>query len=136
MHKVGDKASFSKTFSQVEIEAFAKISGDTNPLHLDPDFASAAMFGRPIAHGFLVGSLISAILGKQLPGPGTIYLSQQLNFKKPVFPNEEITATVEVIEMKPAKVGTIYTLSTKCWNQIGEIVLEGLAVVMQPLESN
>lgn len=128
--QVGDKHEVHKVITLEDIKDFARLSMDENPLHLDPEFAKQSIFGKCIAHGFLVASLISAVIGKQLPGPGSIYLSQQINFQKPVFPDDEITAVVEVIHIRRDK--GIYTLKTHCHNQRGEIVLNGEAVVMRP----
>ena len=128
--KVGDTSELSKVITYADIKEFARLSKDENPLHLDPEFAKQSLFGKRIAHGFLVASLISAVIGKQLPGPGSIYLSQQINFQKPVFPDDEITAVVEVTHVRQDK--GIYTLKTHCQNQKGEIVLHGEAVVMRP----
>jgi 3-hydroxybutyryl-CoA dehydratase len=127
---VGQKASLSKQFAREDILAFADASGDHNPLHLDEVYARHTRFGKPIAHGMLVAGLISAVLGTQLPGPGTIYLHQELNFKHPVFAGDTITAVVEVIRIREGK--PIITLSTQCLNQEGIVVIEGKATVLFP----
>ncbi len=124
----GDTASISKVFTQSDIEAFATASGDNNPIHLDETYAAATPFGRRIAHGMLVAGLISAVLGTRLPGPGTIYLEQDLKFKAPVYAGDEITATVEVLGIREGK--PIITLATRCTNQDGKVVIEGQAVVL------
>jgi acyl dehydratase len=126
--QIGDTASMTKIFTEADIVAFAHASGDHNPVHLDEEFAAGAMFGKRIAHGMLVAGLISAILGTQLPGPGTIYLNQTIKFKAPVFIGDEITATAEVINIREGK--PIVTLATTCRNQAGNVVIEGEAVVM------
>jgi acyl dehydratase len=128
--QVGDKHELRKVITLDDIRDFANLSLDKNPLHVDPEFAKHSIFGRQIAHGFLVGSLISAVIGSHLPGPGTIYLGQQINFRRPVFPGEEITASVEVVNIRRDK--GIYTLKTLCRNQSGETVLDGEATVMLP----
>lgn len=125
--KVGDKASRTKAFSPEEVTRFATMSTDTNPIHLDEDFAAASVFGGRIVHGMLVASLFSGILGAELPGEGTIYLGQTLNFKAPVPIGEKVTATVEVTHIRPDK--PIVTLRTVCTNAAGEIVIDGEAVV-------
>ncbi|KZZ61246.1 MaoC family dehydratase, partial [Oleiphilus sp. HI0123] len=108
--------------------AFAELSLDFNPVHLDADYAAKTPFGKQIVHGMLVSSLFSGLLGKHLPGEGTIYLGQDLKFKKPIFINQEVTATVEIINIRNDK--PIITLSTLCVNDQGETVIEGEAVVM------
>ncbi len=125
---VGATASWSKTITSADVQAFATLSGDDNPLHVDEAFARNTRFGRPIVHGMLVASLISAVLGRQLPGPGTIYLSQSLEFLRPVYPGDTITATVEVVRVREDK--PVVTLITRCTNQNGEEVVRGEAVVL------
>jgi acyl dehydratase len=123
---VGDKAQLSRVVSRQDVEAFANLSGDTNPLHLDDCVAAGFVFRKPIAHGMLVASQVSAVLGTRLPGPGSLYLSQNLNFAGAVFLGDEITAEVEVTE---ARGKGVYALATRCRNQAGELVLDGQAVV-------
>lgn len=130
MAKVGDTASLKKRIGAEDVRVFAEITGDANPIHLDEEFARTSLFKKPIAHGMLVAGLLSAVIGKQLPGEGSIYLSQTLSFKKPVYIGDEITAIVEVLRVREDK--GIYTLSTRCLNQADEIVLDGEAVVMHP----
>lgn len=126
--KIGDSASISKTISDADVRAFADTVGDTNPLHLDDEFAKSTRFGRRIAHGFLGAALISAVLGTRLPGKGTIYLSQSLQFKKPIYPGQTITARVTVKEVREDK--PIVTLQTECLNELDETVITGEAVVL------
>ena len=126
--KIGDKASRSLTIDDDTIRAFAEVTGDTNPVHLDDEYAAGTRFGRRIAHGMIAAGLISATLANDLPGPGTVYLSQTLKFKLPVYPGDTVTATVEVLSVRPDK--PIVTLSTVCTNQIDKVVLEGEAVVL------
>lgn len=102
--KVGDKASISKTFGPKEVAAFAELSEDRNPLHLDAAFAAKTRFGRPIVHGALFSSLISALLGSTLPGEGTIFVSNSTQFKAPLPVGDAVTATVEVKDINLAKV--------------------------------
>jgi len=124
----GDKASRTQTISDELIRSFAKLTGDTNPVHLDDTYAAGTRFGRRIAHGMIAAGLISAVLANDLPGPGTVYLSQTLQFKAPVYPGDTITTTVEVKSVRPDK--PIVTLSTVCSNQENKVVLEGEAVVL------
>src|SRR5690349_24827648 len=126
--KPGDKASRTQTISDEMVRAFAALTGDANPVHLDDAYAAGTRFGRRIAHGMIAAGLISATLANELPGPGTVYLSQTLQFKAPVYPDETITATVEVKSVRPDK--PIVTLRTVCTNQDDEVVLEGEAVVL------
>ena len=126
--KPGDKASRTQTVSDEMVRAFAALTGDANPVHLDDAYAAGTRFGRRIAHGMIAAGLISATLANDLPGPGTVYLSQTLQFKAPVYPDETITATVEVKSVRPDK--PIVTLSTVCTNQDDKVVLEGEAVVL------
>jgi 3-hydroxybutyryl-CoA dehydratase len=128
--KVGATASFQKTISESDVYQFAGITGDLNPAHINAVEAKQSMFKDRVAHGILLGGLISAVLGMQLPGPGTIYLGQTLIFKKPVFFGDTIKATVKIIEIKQEK--NIVILDTVCQNQNNEQVLEGQATVMPP----
>jgi len=125
---VGQRATFSKTITEADIKAFAELSGDKNPLHLDDTFARRSRFGRPVAHGVLVAGVISAVLGNVLPGPGAIYVSQTLKFLRPVFPGDTVTATVEVTAYREDK--GIVTLQTTCTNQAGHPVVDGEAVLL------
>lgn len=127
---VGQAAEFTKTFSPADIYAFAAASGDRNPVHLEASYAETTVFGARIAHGLLVAGLISAVLGNTLPGPGTIYLGQELKFKAPVYIGDTVTAKVEVVGLRTEK--RIATLSTNCYNQDGKVVIEGEAVVLYP----
>ena len=126
--KPGDQASRSTTITDEMIRAFAELTGDANPVHLDDNYAAGTRFGRRIAHGMIAAGLISATLANELPGPGTVYLSQTLQFKAPVYPGDTITTSVEVQSVRPDK--PIATLRTVCRNQQDAIVLEGEAVVL------
>lgn len=126
--QTGDTVSRSLTIGDDTIRAFADVTGDTNPIHLDDDYAAGTKFGRRIAHGMIAAGLISATIANDLPGPGTVYLSQTLKFKLPVYPGDTVTATIEVLTVRPDK--PIVTLSTVCTNQEDQIVLEGEAVVL------
>jgi len=124
---VGQSASLKKVFSSDDVKAFAELSLDKNPIHLDEAYAEQSLFGKRIVHGFFVGSLISAVFGTVLPGEGAIYLHQEMNFRKPVYHGEEITATVTVTNIKKEK--SILYFDTKCENGRGEIVIDGNAVL-------
>jgi len=126
--QLGEQASFSKTVTETDVTTFAGLIGDFNPLHVDAEYARQSRFGRRIAHGMLAGGLISAALGNSLPGPGAIYLSQQLEFLAPVYIGDTITAVVEVIAWRSDK--RIITLKTDCHNQHDKQVVTGKAVLM------
>ena len=130
MLKIGDSAFMTKTFSDEDVRSFAEISGDKNPVHLDDEFASSTQFKRRLVHGMLTASLISAVMGTELPGPGSIYLSQSINFRAPVYIGDTITATVTVIKIRESK--KIVTLETVCKNQSDMVVLEGEADLLVP----
>lgn len=126
---LGQTASFRKTVTEADVVLFAGITGDHNPVHTDEEYARTTPFGRRIAHGLLTSSLVSTVLGNQLPGPGTIYLSQSLRFMAPVFIGDTVTASVEVTALDPLKQRV--TLATRC--RVGErTVLEGEALVTAP----
>jgi len=132
MLTVGARAQRSKTFTEDDVRGFAAVSGDENPIHLDADYAAGTPFGRRIVHGMLTASLISAALANDLPGRGTVYLSQTLKFTAPVFLGDTITATVEVTGLRATRRGAIVTLSARCTNAEGTLVIEGEAVVLAP----
>lgn len=118
---IGMAASLTKTYEEWDLLTFAAVTGDINPAHVDETFAQESIFQGKVAHGLLTASLISAVLGTRLPGPGTIYLSQDLKFRRPVRIGDTITATVEVTELIPEK--NLARLKTTCTNQTGELVL-------------
>lgn len=125
----GMSASVSRTVSEADILMFAGVSGDTNPVHLDQEFAASTMFGGRIAHGMLSAGLISAVFGTRLPGPGCIYLSQNLKFKAPVKIGDTVVARVTVKELKSEKRRAVF--STVC--TVGEtVVLDGEAELLVP----
>jgi 3-hydroxybutyryl-CoA dehydratase len=126
--QVGDTAAQTKTITDADIHTFADLVGDHNPVHLDDDYARNTRFGRRIAHGMLSASLISAVLANQLPGEGTVYLSQTLQFVAPVFPGDTVTARVTVTKVREDK--GIVTLATLCTNQRDEPLIKGEAVVL------
>ena len=126
---LGQSAEISHTVTDADIRAFAAVSGDNNPVHLDEAYAAATPFKTRIAHGMLSAGYISAVLGTRLPGPGAIYISQSMNFKRPVRIGDEVItrATVAAIDAERARV----TLTTVC-EVAGKPVVEGEAVVMVP----
>ena len=124
---IGQTASLKKVFKSDEVMAFADMSLDKNPIHIDENYAEHGMFGKRIVHGFLVGSLISAVFGTKLPGEGAIYLHQEMNFRKPVFHGDEIKATVTVTNVKRDK--SILYFDTKCENERRDVVIDGKAVL-------
>lgn len=130
---VGETASLERRVTENDIELFALVSGDVNPAHLDAEFAAKDIFGKPVAHGMWTASLVSAVLGTTLPGPGCIYLGQTIAFTKPVFPGDTVTATVTVLEKQDRK--RLVRLETVCTNQDGDTVLKGEATVIAPKDS-
>ncbi|MEW9612434.1 bifunctional enoyl-CoA hydratase/phosphate acetyltransferase [Shinella sp. S4-D37] len=129
----GDTDSIVRLVGHDDIDLFAAVSGDQNPAHLDAAFAKTGLFGHVVAHGMWTAALISAVLGTRLPGPGTIYLGQELHFLKPVAPGDTITATVTVKEKRPQR--HVVLLDTVCTNREGEVVLKGTATVIAPERS-
>ncbi|MDD3186453.1 MAG: MaoC family dehydratase [Anaerostipes sp.] len=127
---IGDYATISKTVTETDVYLFAGITGDLNPAHTNEEDAKNGMFGERIAHGMLSAGFISAVLGMKLPGPGTIYLGQELKFTKPVKFHDTITATCTVSEMIEEK--NIVKIETICTNQHGEVVVKGMATAMPP----
>lgn len=126
---IGDRAGFTKTVSAEDINVFAEITGDVNPVHVDEEYAAKSMFKKRIAHGMLSASFISTVLGTDLPGANTIYLSQEVKFLGPVFIGDTLTAEVEVIEKRDDK--RILILHTSVKNQEGKTVVDGQARVMK-----
>ena len=126
---VGDSASLTRTLTKDDIDAFAILSGDVNPAHLDEAYARETPFQKVIAHGMWGGTLISTLLGTKLPGPGTIYVGQSLRFMRPVNLGDILTVTVTVKEKKPKN---MVTLSCESTNQQGKVVITGEAEIMAP----
>lgn len=126
--KIGDTASITRTISDADIHAFADVTGDRNPVHLDDEFARQTRFGRRIAHGMLTASLISSVIANKLPGQGSVYLGQTLKFVAPVFPDDTITARVTVTDVREDK--PVVKLETLCVNQRDETVIKGEATVL------
>jgi 3-hydroxybutyryl-CoA dehydratase len=126
---VGQSASFAKTITEADILLFAAVSGDTNPVHIDAEYAARTPFRERISHGMLSASLISTVLGTKLPGPGTVYLGQSLKFRAPVKLGATVTAVAEVVALDAEKKRA--TLRTTC-SVGGKAVIEGEALVMVP----
>lgn len=129
--QIGDSAEFTKTVTEGDVYLYAGVTGDLNPAHVNQVASEKTMFKGRIAHGMLTAGFISAVLGTQLPGPGTIYMGQELSFLKPVHFGDTITAKCEVSEIIKDKIVKLKTTAT---NQNGELVLDGVATVMPPRE--
>lgn len=127
--EVGQKASFGKTITETDIYNYAGICGDFNPVHVNKKEAEKSIFGRQVAHGMLVSSFISTVLGMYLPGPGTIYMGQNLKFLAPVYVGDTVTAEVEIVEI--SEKGNAKLL-TNIMNQEGKVVISGEAYVKLP----
>jgi 3-hydroxybutyryl-CoA dehydratase len=127
---LGDSAFIEKTVSESDVYLYAGITCDFNPAHINEPEAAKGRFGRRVAHGMLSAGFISAVLGTQLPGPGTIYLGQELKFTAPVYIGDTVRAVVTVEEIKVEK--NLVRLKTTCVNQDGKTVVEGTATVMAP----
>lgn len=125
---VGASASLDKTITEQDIELFGQVSLDRNPVHFDDAYALGTRFGGRIAHGMISAGLISAVIGTQVPGPGSIYLSQSLKFRAPVRIGDTVTATVTVTAVREDK--PIVTLETVAKNQAGEVLVTGEAVIL------
>ncbi len=127
---IGQREEMTKTISDSDVVLFAQITGDINPVHLDGSYAQKSIFKRRVVHGMLTASLISAVLGTKLPGHGSVYLGQRLNFKKPVFIGDTVTTIVEVLEKNETK--RLLKLLTLCKNQNGDVVIDGEAMIYLP----
>jgi len=126
--KIGDKFSTTKQITDEVVRAFAELSGDFNPIHLDEEFAKTTRFGKRIAHGMISGALISAVLGYQLREMSVVYLSQTMKFTAPVFIDDTVTATATVTNIREDK--PIVTIECVCTNQNGETVVKGEGAIM------
>ena len=129
---IGQSAEYSKAVTEADIQMFAAVSGDVNPLHLDPEFAAGTRFGERIAHGMLTASFISAALAMELPGPGCIFMEQSLKFRLPVKIGDVITVKLTVTDMQARR--KTLTLDCKAYNQHDKLVLTGTSVVIAPEE--
>ena len=130
--KIGESATLTRTLTKQDIQLFATVTGDMNPAHLDESYAKTDIFHQIVGHGMWTASMFSVLLGMQLPGPGTLYLSQTLKFLKPVHLGDTITASVKVLKKDDAH--KHITFQTLCANEKGEHVLEGEALVLAPPE--
>lgn len=128
--KIGMSYEMKRAFSQEEVSLFAELSYDTNPIHLNAEYAKKSMFGRLIVPGFMTGSLFSAIIGTKFPGEGSIYLSQTMSFRSPVFIGQTVVATVRVKELYLEKHRVL--LDTLCKDETGKTLIEGVALVKVP----
>jgi 3-hydroxybutyryl-CoA dehydratase len=132
--QIGQKSSVKHIFSQEDVNSFAKLCGDNNPLHIDPEFGKQTMFGGTIVHGIFVSALFSTIFGRSLTG--SIYVSQSLNFKRPVHVGKPVTAVIEVQNVEPRKKGDVITCSTVVKLEDGSVAVEGVAKVLLPSNKN
>ncbi|MDA9893975.1 MaoC family dehydratase [bacterium] len=128
--KKGTKSEYKKTFSDEEVLLFSKIIGDNNPIHVDSKYAAKSIFGKKIIHGVLINGMVSKIFGTQYPGKGSIYLTQNSKFLKPVFVGEEITARVILSEFDKKRNRGVFI--TECFNTNNEMVFEGNATILFP----
>ncbi len=131
---IGEKASFSKTVLEKDIEMFGEITNDYNPAHFDEEYASKTIFKKRISHGMLIGSLFSNVLGMNLPGPGSIYISQTLRFRRPVYIGDTITAEVTVKDIDKEKNRVLF--DCVAYNQSKEAVIIGEAMMMPPIKDD
>jgi 3-hydroxybutyryl-CoA dehydratase len=131
--EVGQTAEVVKHVAERDLELFAEVSLDTNPMHMDDEYAAGTRFGQRIAHGMLSAGLISAVLGTKLPGPGAIYVSQSLEFKAPVYIGDELIAKATVTELGEKR---RVTLATEVSKADGTVVTEGVALLILPKETD
>ncbi len=127
--KVGSFVECKKKFSLEDVKLFAELSNDKNPIHLNAEFAAATQFGKPMVHGIFVASIFSSLIANELPGPGSIYLHQSLDFVAPVFHDMEVTCRVEVLSLRTDK--PVFEISTTCQDNNGKLLITGKAVVLK-----
>jgi len=130
---LGQWAEFRRTYGPEEVATFAALSGDHNPVHVDPEFAAQTQFGKPIVHGMLYGGMFGTIFGQY---DGSIYVNQQFNFKRPVYVGEEVTARIDVIETKERGNRQFVTCDTVILNPNGDVCTDGKAMVMLPVTAD
>lgn len=124
----GETFTHGFTFSQADVERFAEVTGDVNPVHLDPAYAASTAFKKPVLHGFLSGSVFSKVFGTVFPGPGTIYVSQEMSFKRPMYPGERYLATFTIREADAAK--GLLVIEGRIADEKGKVCLEGVGRLM------
>jgi len=129
---IGTEVSVKKAFTQEEVNSYTRTSGDSNPIHYDPEYAKKTPFNKPIVPGLQVASLFGGLLGSKLPGKGTIHIGQTLQFLKPVYMNEEVEATIKIISIRSDK--PVITFQVTCSKENGEIAITGEAVVIYKRE--
>jgi 3-hydroxybutyryl-CoA dehydratase len=127
--KVGDKGEYSKTITETDVNMFATVTTDINPLHMNEQFAQTTPYKTRLAHGAINAGLISALIGTVMPGSGYLYLSQETKYRRPTYIGETITVKAEVVDEKIEGGRTCYDIKTDCYNQAGEAVTFGLARV-------
>ncbi len=132
--KIGESATISRKFTEDDVIQYAELSTDRNSIHLDEEYAAKTQFKHRIVHGMLVGSLFSALVGQHLPGEGSIYMAQNMQFKAPVFLDMEVIASVEIIAIHETK--PIVTLQTLCLDTDGNTLIQGDAVMYVPWLKN
>jgi 3-hydroxybutyryl-CoA dehydratase len=125
-YKIGDKVEENFSFSQEDVNLFMNLTGDKNPVHYDEEYTKDTIFKKPIIHGFLASSIFSKILGMEMPGKGTIYINQNISFKRPMYVDEVYTCIVEILEINENR----FTLSTKVEDKDHQVVIDGNAYVM------
>lgn len=128
--QIGQSYTMSRVFTQENVKEFALLSYDMNPIHMDVEYAKKTRFGQLIVPGFLTASLFSAIIGTKFPGEGSVYLSQNMSFWKPVYPEKEVVAEVTVKELYPSKRRVL--LQTRCYDENHELLIDGTALVKMP----
>ena len=130
-YRLGDKVEITRTITEEHVDVYAKLVGDNNPIHMDDSKAMESGFHGRIVHGLLIGGILSGVIATHLPGPGTIYLEQDLKFFKPVNVGDTITAVVEIAEIIKEK-KNILKLITRIQNENGDVVIDGYAIVKAP----
>lgn len=128
--QVGQNARLERTITVEEVRKFADLTGDRNPVHLDPEYAKTTRFGKPIVHGMYLGGLVSNLLGTELPGPGAVYMGQTLSFKLPIYVGETVKVSVTVSHIRDDK--PILTLDTVVENESGQLAMTGQATLFYP----